>query len=212
MFTVYSSGSVGFRSTADNLYQLKKVDELAGSRLKPDDDLYQNIDNSKKKKEQQSSYDRKAVEAYRKMTNIDTNEIMYHIGDIMKKEIYAIKHYQTVQDAYDILNDKKVSQIPVITSEKKIVSLINKKMILNFLLADLDHGKEIMKKSLEYMPLPEVITTDPLSDLRRVSKVMIDLKIDAIPVVNEEGVILGMVSKTDIIRAVANIPNFQFWA
>jgi len=210
MFTVYNNGSVGIRSTADNLYELKNVDQLAQSRHKPDDDIYHNIDDSKKKK-QQSSYDKKAVEAYRQMTNIDTNEIMYHVRDIMKKEILCVNVEQSIQDSYDILNEKKVSQIPILSFGNKIVSMINKKMILNLLVEDLDNSRRIMKKSLEDISLPEVITTDPLSDIRRVAKVMIELKIDAIPVVNEDGILEGLVSKTDIIRAVSNIPNFQFW-
>ncbi len=29
MFAVYNNGSVGFRSTADNLYELKKLENIA---------------------------------------------------------------------------------------------------------------------------------------------------------------------------------------
>jgi len=129
----------------------------------------------------------------------------------MKKEILCVNVEQSIQDSYDILNEKKVSQIPILSFGNKIVSMINKKMILNLLVEDLDNSRRIMKKSLEDISLPEVITTDPLSDIRRVAKVMIELKIDAIPVVNEDGILEGLVSKTDIIRAVSNIPNFQFW-
>jgi CBS domain-containing protein len=212
MFTVYNNGSVGFRSTADNLYELKNVDQPAQSRHKPDDDIYQNIDNSKKKKEQQSSYDKEAVNAYRKMINIETNEIIYHIEDIMIKDVICINHEQTIQEAYDILKDKKVSQIPVVSFGNKIVSMISKKIILNLLVEDLDNSRLIMNKTLNSISLPDIITTDPVSDIRRVSKVMIDFKIDAIPVVDENDIVLGIISKTDIIRSVSHIPNFQFWA
>ena len=73
-------------------------------------------------------------------------------------------------------------------------------------------GMELALKKYGTLSLAEVITTDPLSDIRRVTKVMVDFKIDAIPVVDENDIVLGMVSKTDIIRAVSKIPNFQFWA
>lgn len=49
MFAVYNNGSVGFRSTVDNLYSLKSLDAPNGVRLKPDDDtLFQDYTNYKK--------------------------------------------------------------------------------------------------------------------------------------------------------------------
>ncbi len=50
MFAIYNNGSVGFRSTADNLYELKNLDAPAEARLKPDDDtLFQDyLDHEKK--------------------------------------------------------------------------------------------------------------------------------------------------------------------
>ena len=61
-------------------------------------------------------------------------------------------------------------------------------------------------------PNGNIITTDPISDIRRVSKVMIDFNLNAIPVVNEEDIILGVVSRHDIVKAVSSIPHLQIWA
>jgi CBS domain-containing protein len=41
---------------------------------------------------------------------------------------------------------------------------------------------------------------------------MLDFKIDAIPIVNEEDIIVGIVSKTDIIKAVSHLPKLQLWS
>jgi CBS domain-containing protein len=41
---------------------------------------------------------------------------------------------------------------------------------------------------------------------------MLDFKLDAIPVVNEEDILLGIISKTDIILAVSKLPRFQLWS
>jgi CBS domain-containing protein len=60
--------------------------------------------------------------------------------------------------------------------------------------------------------LPEIITAEPISDIRRVAKVMIDFKLDAIPIVDEESILLGIVSKTDILKAVSFLPKLQLWS
>jgi len=209
MFAIYSNGSVKFRSTSDNLYTLDKVDALAESRHKPDDEIYVNFDNYLKKNQ---GYEKKALQSYKKIANLDTNEPVYHVSDIMTRECISINSKATINEAYTLLKEKQVSQIPIVTFANEIMSLINKKMILNLLIGDIDNSKIILQKKLDEIFLPELITTDPISDIRRVAKVMIKYKLDAIPVVDKNNVLVGMVSKTDIIKAISYIPNLKFWA
>ena len=80
------------------------------------------------------------------------------------------------------------------------------------LILNLTRFKNILKKKLNDVYLDEVITANPISDIRRVAKVMIDLKLDAIPIVDENDILHGIVSKTDIIKAISHIPHFQLWS
>lgn len=212
MFAIYNSGSVGFRSTADNLYELKNTDAPGEVRLKPDDDtLFQEYMDSKNKKNSQENPNLQAINSYKKMANIDTNEAVYHVKDIMTENCIYIKNKATLDEAYKVLKENKVSQIPVVNDEKKIYGLINKKIILNEIMQEPDEARIILQKKIIDIQNNELIATDPISDIRRVSKVMIDFKLDAIPVVNEDDVLVGIVSKTDIIKAVSNIPSLQLW-
>ncbi|MGB5791349.1 HPP family protein [Poseidonibacter sp.] len=209
MFAIYNNGSVGFRSTADNLYELKNTDAPLDARLKPDDDtLFQELS----KKQERNAPTSEAVNIYKKMSNIDTTEIVYHVEDIMTADCMYVTDQSTLQDAYDILKEHDFSQMPILTSEKKILGMINKKIILNLLIEDIENSRSILSKKLEELYLNEVITTEPITDIRRVSKVMLDFKLDAIPVVNKNDVLVGIVSKTDIIKAVSYIPKLKLWS
>ena len=208
MFAVYNNGSVGFRSTADNLYELKNIEAPDKVLLKPDDDdLFQEYLNQKKQNKNQN-----AIETYKKIANIEMSEIVYEVKDIMNKEPISIDNTQNVKEAYEKLKANQVNQLPIVSFGKTITGLINKKIILNLLMEDLDNIEHTLNKKLEDLYLPELITTDPITDIRRVSKVMIDLKLDAIPVVDENHILVGIVSKTDIIKAVSHLPKLQLWS
>jgi len=207
MFTVYNKGSVQFRSTSDNLYNLRNVDKSAESRHKPDDEIYHSIDKNRNKK-----YDNESISSYKKIANMDTNQIIYHVSDIMTKDCITINLNSTLNEAYALLKEQQISQLLIVTNSNKIVNIINKKTILNLLMEDFDNGKLILNKQLNDINLKDFITTDPISDIRRVAQVMIKNKIDAIPVVDKNGFLLGIVSKTDIIMAVSYIPDLQLWA
>lgn len=212
MFAVYNNGSVGFRSTVDNLYSLKSLDAPNGVRLKPDDDtLFQDYTNYKKKDNHKDDSKEKALNTYKKIANLDTTEKVYHVSEIMTTDCISLTNDVTLENAYYSLKENMLSQIPIITDDKKILGMINKKTILNLVVEDIDNAKEIMDRKISDIYLPELITTDPITDIRRVAKVMLDFKLDAIPVVDENHFLLGIVSKTDIIKAVATIPKFELW-
>ena len=210
MFAVYNNGSVGFRSTADNLYELKNTEAPGAPRMKPDDDtLFQDY---RDKKNQNKAVKEHAVNAYKKMANLDNKEEVYHVEDIMTTNCFYIHTDSTLEEAYELLKEKKVSHIPTVKNKKKISGLINKKIILNLIIEDIDNAKTILNRRIEDVYLPELITADPISDIRRVAKVMLDFKLDAMPVVNENDILVGIVSKTDIIKAVSYLPKLQLWS
>jgi len=209
MFAVYNNGSVQFRSTSDNLYNLKNVDKSAESRHKPDDEMYHTIQKDSGKKQE---YTNESIQAYKKIANMDTTEVIYHVRDIMTQKCITINENDTLNDAFELLKEKQISQIPIVTHTNKIVNMINKKVILNLIMENFDEGKFTLSKELKHTKLDEFITTDPISDIRRVAQVMIKNKIDAIPVVNNRDILVGIVSKTDIIKAVSYIPDLRLWA
>ena len=207
MFAIYNNGTVGFRSTSDNLYELKNVEEAEAARFEPKEGLIQDF-SSELNKEQKNEF----LNSYKKIASLDNLEPVYKVKDIMTKDVvYATTNY-TVQELYNLIKEKGVSQIPITAFGKKIIGVVNKKIILTLLMNHIDEVETILSRKIEDIFLPEVLTADPESDVRRVVKVMLDLKLDAIPIVDENDILVGIVSKTDVLKAVANLPKLQLWS
>ncbi|KLE07932.1 hypothetical protein AF80_10815 [Aliarcobacter butzleri L355] len=207
MFTIYNNGTVGFRSTSDNLYNLQTVEEAEPVRFEPKDGLVQDFSNELNKQHKQNF-----LESYKKIANLDTLEPVYQIKDIMTKDVIYMDNKSTVEDVYNTIRSKKVHQIPITAFGKKIIGIVNKKVILNLLMNDIENAQEILKRKIEDIYLPEILTAEPESDVRKVVQIMLDLKLDAIPIVDENDVLMGIVSKTDILKAVSHLPKLQLWS
>jgi CBS domain-containing protein len=205
MFAIYNNGTVGFRSTSDNLYNLKNIEESQSIEFKPQEGYIEDFTKHNKQNEN-------ALNSYKKMANIDTSDIVFHVKDIMTKDCIYIDAKSSIQDAYNVLREYKIGQMPIVSFGKRIMGTIDKKMILNLLMDDLENSKNTLEKKLEDLYLPQLITADPQTDIRKVAKVMIDFKLHAVPIVEENGILIGIVSKTDIIKAVSHIPQFQLWS
>ena len=208
MFPINRIETGGFGITTGNLYNVKNVNELSETKLKLDESFIQNFSNEKDRAQKKDE----ALDTYKKMVNIDTSEPVYQVKDIMTKNCIYIDEKSSVKDAYDVLKEYKVGLLPVVSFGKRIIGTIDKKIILNLLMDDVENPQNVLERKIEDIHLPQIITADPLTDIRSVSKVMIDFKLHAIPIVDKSGILIGIVSKTDIIKAVSHIPQFQLWS
>ena len=140
MFTIYNNGTVGFRSTSDNLYNLQTVEEAEPVRFEPKDGLVQDFSNELNKQHKQDF-----LESYKKIANLDTLEPVYQIKDIMTKDVIYMDNKSTVEDVYNTIRSKKVHQIPITAFGKKIIGIVNKKVILNLLMNDIENAEKIVR-------------------------------------------------------------------
>ena len=208
MFPINRIETGGFGITTGNLYNVKNINELSETKLKLDESFIQNFSNEKDRAQKKDE----ALDTYKKMVNIDTSEPVYQVKDIMTKNCIYIHIESTVNEAYESLNSLDVNQMTVVSFGKKIRGMINKKMILELLMDNLENSKYNLNKKIEEIKLPEIITVAPTVEIRKVAKVMIDFKLDAIPVVDENDILVGIVSKTDILKAISYLPKMQLWS
>lgn len=208
MFPINRIETGGFGITTGNLYNVKNINEISETKLKLDESFIQNFSNEKDRSFKKDE----ALDTYKKMVNIDTSEPVYQVKDIMTKNCIYIHIESTVNEAYESLNSLDVNQMPVVSFGKKIRGMINKKMILELLMDNLENSKYNLNKKIEEIKLPEIITVAPTVEIRKVAKVMIDFKLDAIPVVDENDILVGIVSKTDILKAISYLPKMQLWS
>jgi len=205
MFAIYNDGSLTSRGTFETLYNLKKTHQINPTNNNKEDKEFQALP-------KQDNITREASEVYRKSANIDTRDTVYHVNQIMNQNVLHVAGDATVKETYDILKDKNIRQVPIVDKTGKINGMITQKDILDLMMNDLVGISSSLDKTLNQIQLPKTITADPISDIRRVAKVMYDFNLNAIPIVNESNFLVGIVSRSDIIKTVASIPPFQLWA
>ena len=57
-----------------------------------------------------------------------------------------------------------------------------------------------------------VTSTSAQTDLRRVASVLLDTGLPGVPVVSDQGAVLGFVSRPDLLRALATDPPVDLWS
>jgi len=211
MFAMYDDDGLNFRNTIDHLY---KVHELAAS---------QNIKNSIKDNKDHQNFKEKLYEGkinqeakdkYRQTANLDTRTEIVHVEQIMSHTPHIINsNEKTIKECFDIMQEQGIQQLLIREdNENHLKGMITKDDILTYMMNNTEQGDSVLKIKTSQISRKNIITTDPISDIRRVAQVMIDFNLNAIPVVDTNDVILGVVSRRDMVKALASIPHLQVWA
>lgn len=212
MFTVYNNGIVDYKGSPDNLYNVKNINEITNIRFDPQEKSFTDFKN-KQEKQNNKKQEEQFLSSYKKMSQINQpNNQFYFVKDVMIQDVLYIDDSHSVKEAYQLLKDKKIEQIPVTTIDKKIIGLIDAKFILSSLLQNLDEPNTFLNRRLREVNFPEIIATNVEAELKDVLKVMFDFQIGTMAVVDNEGFLKGIVSKSYIFKAMSCVPHFEVWS
>jgi CBS domain-containing protein len=114
--------------------------------------------------------------------------------DIMTHRVYTTTPQATVQEVAQLLSRERISGVPVVNSEGKLIGIVTEADIIAKATSSDLRVKDIMSS--------EVIVVDEDTPVSDIAQLLTSKKIKRVPVVRD-GRVVGIVSRADIVDAVA---------
>ena len=115
-------------------------------------------------------------------------------SDIMTQKVYTIHPEASAQEAAQLLSQHRISGLPVVNTENKIIGMVTEADIISKVHRDGLHVSDIMSH--------EVISIVEDTPVGEIASLLTERKIKRVPVVHGDKLI-GIVSRGDIVHAVA---------
>ncbi len=117
-------------------------------------------------------------------------------NDIMTKDVVTIGPDSFLAEVVKTLLEKKISGMPVVNEEEKLVGVISEKDILNFAFCGHLRDTKVRKVMSK-----EVVHFTPKTEVNELALSIAKYHFRRVPIVKDEKVV-GIVSRRDIIRNV----------
>lgn len=105
----------------------------------------------------------------------------------------TIKRGKTVKDALDIMKEYHIGGIPVVDDDNKLVGIVTNR--------DLRFQSDGNRLIDDIMTSEKLIVTHQQTDLEHASSILLEHKIEKLPVVDSENHLLGLITYKDITKA-----------
>ena len=127
------------------------------------------------------------------------------VADIMQTNLETIGPDDTVADAVEILADKHISGLPVVTKRGQLIGVLSTTDVLQLLAETADHegrGEILQGTRVGEIMTAKPVTVGPDEDLRTAARQMLYGEIHRL-FVEFDGNLVGVLTQSDIVGAVA---------
>ena len=142
--------------------------------------------------------------------------------DIMIKDVITANGKDTLEDVARIFVEKNISGMPVVDDDHKVIGIISEgdlvyqqkplaqPMFINLFDGILqvdrkDFWEELNKMAayeVDQLMSKHVVTAHENTPINEIASLMINKKINRIPIVDDDGRLVGLITRQDIIRNV----------
>ena len=118
----------------------------------------------------------------------------------MNTELMTLRSDDSLWDAVNLMNEKKIRHIPIMASNK-MQGLITQRDVLKFMYKTEDEQKTIL---LADIMVAQVISVDEDASIRKAALFLQKHKLGCLPVMNGEKLV-GIVTDTDFVAVAINL-------
>jgi len=153
---------------------------------------------------------------------------MFLAKDIMTSPTISVSKDHTVKEALDLLAKHSISGLPVVDAEEKVIGIISGTDIMRYSqqkkvvpltsgsfwvspytesddIANIRRGFETLHRTIiEMVMTKKVYSVSEDTATTEVARLMNRRKINRVPVVNETGKLVGIVTRADIVKCMAD--------
>jgi CBS domain-containing protein len=125
------------------------------------------------------------------------------IGEIMIKDVVKIDGSVTAEEVAVIMNERGIGCVIVVQNENPIGIITGRDMLKRVLLESRDPKTT---KAFQIMTAP-LFFGNPRMSIQDAVQLMNERKIKKLPIIDDEGRLVGMITLTDLARSVAYLEH-----
>ncbi|MCA9471876.1 MAG: CBS domain-containing protein [Nitrospirales bacterium] len=134
---------------------------------------------------------------------------------IMTSPVVTLPMTASFSHAWDLVKNKRFRHVPVVSPEGKLVGILSDRDLFRATIEFLSESQEAMTEaqhaSIDHIMVVQVLSATPETEIRAIARVFFYERIGAMPLVNDREELVGILTRSDILRTVVNEAPFELW-
>lgn len=133
--------------------------------------------------------------------------------DLMTAPVVTLPSDATIVDAWVLMTRRSFRHLPISSVHGTLVGMVSDRDLIR-------HAPDLViagiqstaaRRRLAEIMSPRVLSATPATDIREIARVMMDERVGALPILDTERRPVGIISKQDLLRGLANHGPLELW-
>lgn len=130
------------------------------------------------------------------------------VESLMTRNVTCVAPDDSLKQAFDLMQANGIRHLPVVLDNNILVGILSDRDI--FLRAKIEDGDlDIPDVEVKSAMTSDVITCRASHDMSEIAGIMLERKIDSIPITDAFGELTGIITSSDFVEYVARRPQFD---
>ena len=148
---------------------------------------------------------------YQNVSKHAERRMLLYARDIMSSPVITVTASLSIYEASRIMRDARYRHLPVVTENKALVGILSDRDVLKFLAERGTDPLRDMHSTANDVMASEVIAAAADAEIREIARVMFEDHIGSLPIVSVQGRVEGIVTRSDILRALVRHAPLELW-
>lgn len=135
--------------------------------------------------------------------------------EIMSSPVATLPVTASLAQAWEMVHSKRFRHIPVLGPDDSVVGILSDRDLfrgtMESILSGTTESIKQVEGSIQSLVSHPVLVASPDAGLRAIARVLLEERIGALPIVSEAGGLVGMITRSDILRVLVAHPDFDQW-
>lgn len=133
--------------------------------------------------------------------------------DIMTSPVTWLPSHSTLLEAWSTMKHKGIHHLPVTSVHGTLVGMISDHDLLPYAheLESVNSPGPSAEHKLARVMSSRVLSATPTTEIREIAHVMLDEQVSAIPILDSSRHLVGILSTSDILRAIVHRSPLELW-
>ncbi len=142
----------------------------------------------------------KGIQAYQKqLSSFEDKKKRVYAHDLMSAPLHTMKSGSIAQRAKDVMQQMGFRHLPVVDSSENLLGLLTER--------DLLMAKE--SETVDVLMQKQVIVGQEKTRIQDIAHLMLEEKLNALPIVNDKHKLVGIITLSDILKFVIHLDEFK---
>ncbi len=134
------------------------------------------------------------------------------VETVMSSPVFAIRVHASTADAWYQMHAHEVQHLAVLDNERHLRGIISEQELLRRSIAPNQAGPTRWLLPLQGAYAEQMIVATPGTDILQVALTFLNKPITCIPVLDKEGHLAGVVTRSDLLHLITNGDHIERWA